>query len=130
LLGEHSFSASEDKEVVALAPQFSWRYGYSLASRDQPDRRRYLASRTQSVYTLLSDAGSTERFFSSLEEEMHEGGLDFQWPFSFGDSLKVTPAVGGLVSVRTRELSARGFQFDVSSKGNLASPGYSGQRPD
>ena len=56
----------------------NWRYGVSVASRGEPDRRTvdYGQDPDGTEYRLRGETGDNERFFSELLDQAHHAAID------------------------------------------------------
>ena len=68
---------------VANNLQLDWRYAYSNASRHEPDRREYRVDLEQGTtdWYLSDRPEGNSIFYSQLDDDNHDGGLDFKLPF-------------------------------------------------
>lgn len=121
LEGEHSF---ENKKKL------DWSTSFSSSNQDQPDLRRIYYSRSSGTNepfkaSVNIGSGSTKnagRFYSSLQDYVYAGSVNYTQPFQFG-SLEQTIKVGGLSQYRTRDFSAREFGY-VRTTSNAESESY------
>ncbi|MEM1112666.1 MAG: TonB-dependent receptor [Pseudomonadota bacterium] len=116
LSGEHYFPDLNDALL-------EWRIVDGSGSREQPDSRTYtyaanndgnLAMVTQgrqAAGDLRDVFQAPERFYSDLEDEIEEYGIDFELPLNF---LESTVKVGWADYERSRETVDRLFRFDLS----------------
>jgi outer membrane receptor protein involved in Fe transport len=105
--GNHTFHRLADFQV-------DWRYAFSHAVRDEPDRRSYTYTETERGDYVMATAGGNERLFAKGTDASHEGQLDLTQPFGLWRGLKGKAKAGGLAFSRTRDASVRRFSYDVS----------------
>jgi outer membrane receptor protein involved in Fe transport len=124
-------------EFDALAGgKLDWNLSYSVAARDEPNTRDvvYQLNPNLGAYSFVDGSESGRHFFSSQSEKAYGFGVDWTQPLLSGaraTSLKL----GGLVSVKGRELGARRFAFrrvPGSAPGPFICPGttYNETCPD
>ncbi len=137
LIGHHPFTLDASDEDASDEPALDWRYGYSNATRAEPDRRRYRYDRSGGEFVASPDSLNHERFYSDLEDDMHEAGIDLGWPIFFSDErdepeFKLTPKLGASVLLRNREVAGRRFQLAIPTTGGDArtSNGFRAAEPD
>lgn len=133
LVGTHPFSLDPDNQELDKEPKLTWRYGFSRAERLEPDRRRYryVLSPDLGQFWFQSESGAHERYFSDLEDSMHEGRIDFEWPLHFDqdDHFVLKPKTGLTLLSRERDVGGRRFRLDPVG-GDRASAGLRTQEPD
>lgn len=111
----------EHDDVWGSGVRLDWRYMFSFATRDEPDRREvaYLFERnsadavlTRGFYRLDSQDILNQRFYSNLFDLTNDLGLDVTKVVNlFGDvESKLKAGLAGLVKSRTRELRRLAYQ--------------------
>lgn len=93
-----------------------WRYAFSIATRDEPNRRDLVYLFDEGLNRLVYDRASltsNQRFFSELFDLNHDVGLDLTLPIPLIDELITKLKVGGNVIVKSREVDARRFRYDL-----------------
>lgn len=122
--GEHDLGAAD--------LHLDWRYAFSRATRDEPDRRTYRydhepqKQQPGTDLRLLSDRPEgNQRLYSELVDDTHDAALALRWPFGDGSSL----GAGAQVVLRDRGVDTRRFKFQ--DKGPRAGdPAIKSQRPE
>ena len=115
LRGEHDKLFGSDLRA-------DWRYMFSTATRDEPDRREvtYVVETQRQSETLL--AGSfrldnqdilNQRFLSSLEDFNHDIGLDLTLPLKIFGDVETKLKVGGAAILKNRTSRARRFGYAI-----------------
>ena len=95
----------------------SWHYGYSLADRQEPNRRIYQYDRsinTNDPYTLSFKPEGNRRFFSDLDDTSHDLALSVRYDFGERDGGKDAPSfvqAGAALISRDRTVDTRRFKF-------------------
>ncbi len=107
LRGRHRFSAAGDLELT-------WQGNLTTATRYEPDTRdiSYRVD-TLGVSRFISEPGSGERFFGSLDDLSAGGGLDLALPLGGWK-----PKVGALVTSSSRTSKARRFRYESAGRGS------------
>lgn len=101
--------------------QIDWRGAYSTASRDTPYRREYTYGlESDNVFRLLPGNASNRTFFSALEDENVEAGLDLTLSGAVAGR-EVTLRAGGLYQDRQRDFASRRYYF-YQAPGVIVSP--------
>lgn len=101
--------------------QIDWRAAYSTASRDTPYRREYsYRLEPDNVFRLTPGTDSNRTFFSALEDENIEFGLDFTLNGMIADR-EITLKAGGLHQERERDFASRRYSFQPAA-GVIISP--------
>ena len=101
LEGHHEFG----KENV-----FDWRYSFSLATRDQPDRREYFYA-DESVgdeppdFQISGRPNGNQRVYSDLSDRIHDAGVDFERSLPLWKGLSSKVKVGAAFTDRKRDFS-------------------------
>lgn len=105
-----------------LRTEIDWRYAYSQASRDEPNRRDILMQPTNvdDLYTsgwqMRVQGGGNDIVYSDLFDEVGDGGLDIKVPW--GNPDKEVQAWRGSLQVglqrveRVRSVGVRRFRYD------------------
>ncbi|KXK57982.1 MAG: TonB-dependent receptor [Chlorobi bacterium] len=106
IAGEHYFPALFESKI-------DWRAAISQANRYEPDNRSTTYFREDDgSYRFANNFGSNNgRFFSDLNDDESNIGLDWSIPFTGWDQGKAKVKLGGLVRLRDRQFSARRFTF-------------------
>ena len=99
--GEHELSRLADGVL-------EWRYAFSTAKRDEPDRREYFytdvaADGAPDDFQLSARPAGNRRIWSALTDDIHDLGLDYTQPFNVWSGLEAKAKVGGTVVLRDRE---------------------------
>ena len=110
LHGTHTLPGFNDLEV-------EWRYVFSQAKRDEPDRRLYRYDYEQSIdaYALTDRPSGNNRLWSKLRDNNHDGGFSAKLPFRVWNELKASAEVGFNAVRKDRVVDTRRFKF-FSSK--------------
>ncbi|MBY0503838.1 MAG: TonB-dependent receptor [Bryobacteraceae bacterium] len=88
-----------------------WQFTYSNSRRNEPDLREIIRGRLPDGRYIFSANGSSGlRFFSNLDDRIYEPQGDYSIPFYRG-KISGLFKVGGRVTVRRRDFSARRFLF-------------------
>lgn len=114
LAGHHHWKGS-------LRPELSWRYTFSLAKRDEPDRleMRYDQEPSPSREWLLSNRPEgNQRLFSALVEYDHD--LRFDGALHTELWRPTTFRGGGALVVKSRNVDTRRFRFERRGPDTLA----------
>ena len=90
-----------------------WRYTWSMASRDEPDRReyRYDNENGTDVWLLSDRPEGNQRFFSTLGDRGHDVGIDVTMPFTLREEDTARIKVGGGFMNKQRSVDTRRFKF-------------------
>ena len=102
--GDHSFAKLHNS-------LFHWQFTYSNSKRNEPDLREIIRGLLpDGRYAFTASGSSGLRFFSNLDDRIYEPQGDYSVPFYKG---KVSGLfkVGGRVTIRRRDFSARRFLF-------------------
>ncbi|MCZ7581970.1 MAG: TonB-dependent receptor [Deltaproteobacteria bacterium] len=104
--GEHVFPILWDIGI-------DWRYTYSEATRDEPDRRevRYDLEQQTGRYRLSDRPEGNQRLFSNLEDVINDFGADLTIPFKDWRGLEANVKAGGVMVGRKREVDTRRFKY-------------------
>ena len=95
--------------------QIDWRAAYSTASRDTPYRREYsYRLEPDNVFRLTPGSDSNRTFFSALEDQNTEFGLDFTLNGLVADR-EITLKAGGLHQERERDFASRRYSFQPAA---------------
>lgn len=104
LEGDHSFPDRKNSLI-------HWQYTYSISKRDEPDLREVFRGRLPDGRYIFSAFGSSGiRFYSKLNDRIHEPQLDYSIPF-FKGSVSGLFKVGVRATLRSRDFGARRFRF-------------------
>ncbi len=97
--------------------KMEWRYTYSLASRDEPDRRttRYDREGEDLWLMAVNSPNGNQRVFSYLFDNNHDIGLDFTLNFKQWGNYKAKVRAGVMLLFRDRNVDTRRFKFDAKS---------------
>lgn len=108
--GEHVFPFLRDFEV-------DWRYAYSFADGQMPDRRfvRQDFSESEQAWLLSTRPDGSGRIFGSVRDVVHDGGLDLKFPFEQWTGKTAFVKLGGAVTVKEREVDVRRFNYKFGS---------------
>jgi hypothetical protein len=107
-----------------------WRYGYSTALLDDPDRREYVyidTDRRPDVRDFQIGEGTT-RNYTDLKDELHNAGLDYTQPYGLASWLAGKAKLGGLWLERTRDVQTIRYVLDVNPR--LIPTGVKRQSPE
>jgi outer membrane receptor protein involved in Fe transport len=110
ILGTHTLKAARDLKV-------DWRYGFSTASDNEPDKRfvQYdYADSSRDVDTLAvsSMTNANRRDYLVSNDKIHDLGLDLSLPFLQWTKEKGHVKTGGAVTLKDRETDVRRFAYD------------------
>jgi TonB-dependent receptor len=96
-----------------LDSKINWKANYSLAKRDEPDRRDILYESEVGAnnYRLADESNSGSRFFSYLNDHVLDFGMDFEVPFRQWFSLPSKFKMGGNFTYKKRNIDSRRFRF-------------------
>lgn len=102
VLGRHEFDALE----------VDWRYSFSTASRLEPDRRTYRLDNEPGtdVWRMSDRPDGNQRFFSDLQDRVHDVGLDVTFPFELGERA-LSFKVGASAMAKDRLVDSRRFKY-------------------
>jgi outer membrane receptor protein involved in Fe transport len=105
LTGNHKLSLFDSK--------VDWRANYSLAKRNEPDRRDILFESEIGLdsFRLADESNSGSRFFSYLNDHVGDFGLDIELPFKQWFSLPAKFKMGGNFTYKKRNIDSRRFRF-------------------
>ncbi|MCK8142272.1 carboxypeptidase-like regulatory domain-containing protein [Flavobacterium sp. I-SCBP12n] len=104
LLGEHKFKERS---------KFNWGLSYNSIKGDTPDRTTNTLNKVAAGYTLLSNAGSNNRYFQNLKEDEVAANLSYDYKFSKTEEgeYKGKFTFGYSGRVKTRNFKATQFNF-------------------
>lgn len=111
LRGSHQFAGP-------LGLELDWFASLARAARDQPDTRDTEYSRIEATpdqeasYVWAASPTSGLHFYSDQSEITRSAGLDFTHPLTASKSSPPKLKLGGLLSLRGRDFSARRFVFE------------------
>ncbi len=99
---------------------FTWQYGYSKASRDEPDLREslYLFNDVRERFEFFDDSQSAFRMFNNLDENIHNPKIDYMVPF-YGSGWSGSIKVGGNFSFRDRDFRSRRLRLALRGRTNI-----------
>ena len=102
--GNHSFPALHNSLI-------HWQYTRSLSTRSEPDLREVVRGKLpDDRYIFVSLGSSAVRFFSDLEDRIHEPQVDYSIPF-FRGSVSGVFKTGFRATIRNRDFAARRFRY-------------------
>ncbi|WP_292032503.1 MULTISPECIES: TonB-dependent receptor domain-containing protein [unclassified Brevundimonas] len=111
LSGKHAFDLPMALDRLTV----NWRAAYSTASRDTPYRREYsYRLEPDNVFRLTPGSDSNRTFFSALEDENVEFGVDFTLSGMIADR-EVILRAGGLHLDRDRDFASRRYSFQPAA---------------
>lgn len=112
--------AGEHQIAELFGSKVDWRAAISEANRYEPDNRSTTYFRQDDgSYRFANNFGSNNgRFFSDLNDNESNLGLDWSIPFTGWNEAKAKMKVGGVVRSRQREFSARRFNFTTTTSNN------------
>lgn len=97
-----------------LGVQLDWRYAFSLASRDEPDRRQLRFDQEPndpSVWLLSDRPDGNQRFFSTLRDLNHDLGADLTFSFRPWAGLLAKLKSGAALVFKDREVDTRRYTY-------------------
>jgi outer membrane receptor protein involved in Fe transport len=108
--GEHRFPGAID---VGQGLALDWRYTFSRATRDEPDRREVRSDNERGTDRwLLSDRPEgNQRVFSALEDVNHDAGVDVTVPFRQWTGEEAHVKAGAALAVKDRAVDTRRYKF-------------------
>lgn len=108
LLGNHKLNERS---------QFTWGLSYNIIKGDTPDRTTNTLNKVAGGYTLLSNAGSNNRYFQNLKEDELAANLSYDYKFSKNEEgdFKGKFIFGYSGRVKTRNFEATQFNFKSSN---------------
>jgi outer membrane receptor protein involved in Fe transport len=99
--------AGEHELARLRKAKLEWRYAFSRANRDEPDRREYYyADATNGRagdFQLSTRPAGNQRVWSDLIDRVHDLGLDYTQPLPLWSGLEAKVKVGGTLVSRERE---------------------------
>lgn len=108
LRGEHQLLAN-----LAL----EWRYMFSLATRDEPNRREIVYNASPSepdTFVFSTLAAGNQRFYSDLFDLNHDLGTKVSLPVSLFGGLESKLSGGLAMELKGRDVSARRYRYDLA----------------
>ncbi|NJK88461.1 MAG: TonB-dependent receptor [Myxococcales bacterium] len=99
--------------------EVDYRYSLSLAFRDEPNRLRLGRNIEPTSGRFTFDQDGNERFFSELDDQIHDVGVDLTYPIELFDDLVSKLIVGGNFADGSRTVDVRRFNYGIV---NLNSP--------
>ncbi len=116
LAGEHELRRlPAGRQGLGLA--LDWRYAFSTATLDEPDRRstRYDEEASQpGVFVISNRPDGNQRFYSTLLDLNHDVSLDLTLRFRQWRGLEAKVKAGANVGFSNREVDTRRFSFTGS----------------
>jgi Outer membrane protein beta-barrel family/Carboxypeptidase regulatory-like domain/TonB-dependent Receptor Plug Domain len=113
LRGRHTFKSYNRMEL-------DWHAALAAANRNQPDSRDSDYVKTDTGYSWIPGTQSGSHFFSKQSEVTRNAGIDVTQPLTRSVEQETRLKVGGFVSSRERDFSARRFAFEpVMGRGRL-----------
>ncbi len=111
LAGDHAFPELGDL-------QLDWRYVYSRATRDEPDRRQYRYDYEDSIddFALSDRPEGNNRVWSELADNNHDGGVAATLPFQVWNDLEAEVTTGIDARYETRSVDTRRFKLTGSER--------------
>jgi outer membrane receptor protein involved in Fe transport len=111
LAGDHAFPQLGDL-------QFDWRYVYSRATRDEPDRRQYRYDYEDAIddFALSDRPEGNNRVWSELADNNHDGGVAATLPVEVWNGLEAELTTGVDAAHKTRSVDTRRFKFTSSER--------------
>lgn len=94
-----------------------WRYMFSLATRDEPNRREivYNASpESPDAFVFSTLAAGNQRFYSDLADLNHDLGAKVTLPLELFGQLESKLSGGLALELKGRDVSARRFRYDLA----------------
>ncbi len=113
VFGRHIFESLRDF-------QLDYRYAYSRATRDEPDKREIRYDWSEARERWEFNAGRPDgnyRNFISVQDAAHDVGLDLSYPFAQWSGERARVKIGSAVMLKNRELDTRRFRY--KSRGAL-----------
>jgi TonB-dependent receptor len=110
LRGEHDLSAHVPRAKLHL----TWRYTFSAATRDEPDRRDYrydLEDEAEDLWLLSNRPEGNSRFYSELTDYNHDVGVDVKSTFGAWLGLDATVRGGINLMFKDRQVDTRRYHF-------------------
>ena len=102
--GNHSFPSWHNSLI-------HWQFTRSFSTRSEPDLREVVRGKgPDGRYIFVSLGSSAVRFFSDLEDRIHEPQIDYSIPFFQGNASGVFK-VGFRATLRNRDFAARRFRY-------------------
>jgi outer membrane receptor protein involved in Fe transport len=105
--GEHRFVPLNKLKV-------DWKYAFSKATRDEPDRIEWAYQREvgQPSFELAEGGGNNMRLYSELKDQVHDARIDFTQPVPVWRSLEANLKAGGAIFRQERNVETRRFVFE------------------
>lgn len=106
------------------AGEFKWNAGYAFANRNMPDRRIYvLNDKLEKGVIALSASNDITREFTSLNEHIASGGVNWQKAYNWGNFTPTLKA-GMFGEYRTRTYFTRYFIYNWDYQNNTLPAGF------
>ena len=103
-----------------------WNAAYSYSNRRQPDRR--IVGREKNpengIYDYTIDQGSVSRYFTSLDENLVSGGVDFSHKLGQSESFQPILKAGVYAEYKNREYNTRNFLYKWDAYNNSLPAGF------
>jgi hypothetical protein len=110
ITGEHELRKLTERTSLGL--QLDWRYAFSMATLDEPDRRSTRYDEEKSgVFDLSNRPDGNQRFYSELQDMNHDVSMDLTGSFRQWLKLKTTLKTGFAFASGDREVDTRRFRF-------------------
>jgi outer membrane receptor protein involved in Fe transport len=108
-----STQLSGERQISFRNSDLDWQASYSLATRNEPDKREllYESKIDKNQYRLANESQSGSRFFSDLTDKNLNLGLNLSIPFIQWNELPSKLKLGGDFMMRNREIDSRRFRF-------------------
>ena len=117
LLGEHKLNERS---------KFNWGLSYNNIKGDTPDRTTNTLNKVAGGYTLLSNAGSNNRYFQNLKEDEIAANLSYDYKFNKNEEGeykgKFTFGYSGRVKTRNFEATQFNFKSDNTHLSDIVDP--------
>ncbi len=93
--------------------KLDWRYGFSTAAQDQPDKRhtRYEYLTNDDLWVLSSGSDGNSRSYITVDDKTHDMGLDLTFPFKQWTRADASVKVGGALLLKDRAVDLRTFGY-------------------
>lgn len=95
--------------------KLEWKYAFSMASRNEPNHLEALYWRAGDQYQLYTRSGSNLRFFSDLNDTLHDARFDLTQPFPVWSSLEAKLKAGAALFKQQRDVGTRRFSINATA---------------
>lgn len=98
--------------------EIDWRYTFSRAIRDEPDRKDVAYNRegeTTDLWLLSDRPEGNLRLFSEMLEDAHDMGMSIALPFEQWTDEEAKVKIGGNVTLKEREVDTRRYKYKFRS---------------